>query len=998
MNALRLAALAALPIALASAQTADDPNEGLRMSIGEAGAGSYNINWWGKSGFHYFIQHSEDLMGAWSYLPVIETGADGVLSYGFTSASPRIFFRLLLTEDNGVDPYSEDYDFDGLTNQQEFDNHTDPFWWDTDHDGIIDGWEVEHGLSATVSNATTDSDGDGSSDLAEYYQNTDPHALNPVGGVSIAITGLSEPESSSAITVGPTGAAIIRDGGDYRYWNAGQLSSAFSSVVPPPPEIDNDPLTYESYAREERFWINNQGWAVQNILSSDFFYDDGPYGWDSESFEINKQLDTIKIVNPTSQTATECPLTTHTWTALWDGYAFPVYNTMRIGKVHGIDNNGYIWAKLEPAPNWEPGIYKIPVDNPAAAQLTDYDPYRFRGVSRNGVTVGTLNSQTGYYDSAVGGVLVDYEALFVGEGNAIFGKKNDLHRVYFPDSVELAAPEFDGYWPTSTATHFDRWNRLHGTYIEAGQSKRAVWERKQNEDLSYSWERKDYKTLILGGGKWTDHQVPPGPWEPQGGLVSWLDDDGNYHNAPTVFVPGSLAVDGNRDGVIRLIEDDESDGTYPKHPLICVVNSDNDRDASAVTATEGTDCENTRVDGASDLADFFPVFLDIKNLLEALPPSDTVKYKLKEASGALNFAFTSLTRPEAFLFRTATSAGGYGPDQGSTAKEAPTHQITAEGVDIFALSPGFIDRIKNNGQGVIIIEARGPSPALSLVVERDSNVLAEMKISLLPMEVGCAEIYTFGGHKNDVIELCKTVGTPCEWKLKNATPVIGTFSNPSDTACNFTATTPGVNIIQLSIGGTVVWEKTTEVVNIISRTAWGAYAADPSKLTTTPTLNGITFHHSSNTADGAAEVLRIQDMHMQISAIYWPRPGDGWGDIGYHYIMDKAGNVYQGRDPEATPGKIDGPYTLGSHVENNNTASGIGICVLGDYEGAEAFPASRQKSLEKAITAIARRYKLTSDKVSYHQARAITNPTECPGSNIIPKAPEIINNIGDNLK
>jgi hypothetical protein len=165
-----------------------------------------------------------------------------------------------------------------------------------------------------------------------------------------------------------------------------------------------------------------------------------------------------------------------------------------------------------------------------------------------------------------------------------------------------------------------------------------------------------------------------------------------------------------------------------------------------------------------------------------------------------------------------------------------------------------------------------------------------------------------------------------------------------------------------------------------------------------PNLEGITIHHSSNTADGAAEVLRIQDMHMQKSLIYWSLPGDGWADISYNFLMDKAGTVYMGRELETAPGKLDGPYVQGAHVENNNKAAGIGICILGDYEGAEAFTAARQEALEKALSAIARRHKLTSEKVSYHQARATTNATECPGSNVIPKVPDIIKNVGRNLQ
>jgi len=272
-----------------------------------------------------------------------------------------------------------------------------------------------------------------------------------------------------------------------------------------------------------------------------------------------------------------------------------------------------------------------------------------------------------------------------------------------------------------------------------------------------------------------------------------------------------------------------------------------------------------------------------------------------------------------------------------------------------------------------------------------------LSVRLVQVEVNCPELYMFAGHVGDQVTLCRASGA-CEWKLKDASPVIGTFDYPNDLGCSFTATTPGKNTIQLVMGGNVVWEKPTEVIDIVTRAAWGAYAADVSKLTSMPSIEGITIHHSSSTADGAAEVLRIQDMHMQKSPIYWARPGNGWADISYQFLMDKAGHVYLGRELETAPGKPGGPYVQGAHVENNNKVAGIGICVLGDYEGTEAFPTARQQALEKAISAIARRYQLNSDKVSYHQARATTNQTECPGSNIIPKVPDIIKNVRRNLQ
>jgi hypothetical protein len=75
--------------------------------------------------------------------------------------------------------------------------------------------------------------------------------------------------------------------------------------------------------------------------------------------------------------------------------------------------------------------------------------------------------------------------------------------------------------------------------------------------------------------------------------------------------------------------------------------------------------------------------------------------------------------------------------------------------------------------------------------------------------------------------------------------------------------------------------------------------------------------------------------------------------------------------------------------------------MLGNYE-TEAFTAAHQKDLEKAISAMCRRYKLTEDKVSYHGARAAVAPvvetTACPGANVTTKSKDISDNIRKNLQ
>lgn len=50
----------------------------------------------------------------------------------------------------------------------------------------------------------------------------------------------------------------------------------------------------------------------------------------------------------------------------------------------------------------------------------------------------------------------------------------------------------------------------------------------------------------------------------------------------------------------------------------------------------------------------------------------------------------------------------------------------------------------------------------------------------------------------------------------------------------------------------------------------------------------------------------------------------GFDDIGYHFVIDKKGNLHFGRDVQE----------VGAHVRGHNTGS-IGICMLGDVEMTE---------------------------------------------------------------
>ena len=78
------------------------------------------------------------------------------------------------------------------------------------------------------------------------------------------------------------------------------------------------------------------------------------------------------------------------------------------------------------------------------------------------------------------------------------------------------------------------------------------------------------------------------------------------------------------------------------------------------------------MNGSGDLANFFPVFLNIQDLLAQFPPSGTTKYYLVQGDSAVNFVYTNLTQAEAFSYRTGNLSSGFGPDFDQAASSAVT--------------------------------------------------------------------------------------------------------------------------------------------------------------------------------------------------------------------------------------------------------------------------------------------------------------------------------------
>ena len=78
--------------AVAWAQGPGDLNAGSRLSL-SGSSGAYTFSWWGTGGYTYLIKTSDDLIN-WTYLPIVESGSDATIQWGFTSSSTKFFLKL----------------------------------------------------------------------------------------------------------------------------------------------------------------------------------------------------------------------------------------------------------------------------------------------------------------------------------------------------------------------------------------------------------------------------------------------------------------------------------------------------------------------------------------------------------------------------------------------------------------------------------------------------------------------------------------------------------------------------------------------------------------------------------------------------------------------------------------------------------------------------------------------------------------------------------------
>jgi hypothetical protein len=150
------------------------------------------------------------------------------------------------------------------------------------------------------------------------------------------------------------------------------------------------------------------------------------------------------------------------------------------------------------------------------------------------------------------------------------------------------------------------------------------------------------------------------------------------------------------------------------------------------------------------------------------------------------------------------------------------------------------------------------------------------------------------------------------------------------------------------------------VPTIVTRAGWGARAPKSSiPKTTWSRRTGFAVHH---TAGPTTQTVReIQNFQMD---------GNGWSDIGYNWLVDQDGKVYEGRS--------GGWLAIGAHAGGQNTAW-VGVCWIGTSginEPSAAALASIRWLYDEANRLAGRRLNARG------HGQVPGQSTECPGSRL----------------
>jgi hypothetical protein len=149
--------------------------------------------------------------------------------------------------------------------------------------------------------------------------------------------------------------------------------------------------------------------------------------------------------------------------------------------------------------------------------------------------------------------------------------------------------------------------------------------------------------------------------------------------------------------------------------------------------------------------------------------------------------------------------------------------------------------------------------------------------------------------------------------------------------------------------------------SFVSRTDWGCPDGEgaPRWPPAYTVVTHAVVHHTAGANDlvnWTAEVLNIWYFHTFTN---------GWGDIGYNFLIDPNGVIYEGR--------AGGNGAIGAHFSCRNTNT-VGVALLGTFSNVPPTDAALA-SLERLLADLCKLNAIDPTAIVYHPPSQLTVPT-----------------------
>ena len=153
-------------------------------------------------------------------------------------------------------------------------------------------------------------------------------------------------------------------------------------------------------------------------------------------------------------------------------------------------------------------------------------------------------------------------------------------------------------------------------------------------------------------------------------------------------------------------------------------------------------------------------------------------------------------------------------------------------------------------------------------------------------------------------------------------------------------------------------------MTVIRRAEWAYIDARPWRLREAASFNRITVHHGGSVIEIGES---IDDVEKIIESMLHEHRNRNYGDMGYHFVVDFSGRVWEARSLA-----YEGAHTLGQNEGN------VGIALLGNFQ--EQNPTREQFDAMKVLIELLReRYRIKRHRIYGHRdlARSL-----CPGERL----------------